>query len=281
MRLEWKDDLDLDMIAESGQCFRWQKTGQEGEYRIPFRRELLYIRRIDDTHFDLSCTERQFERTWRSYFDLGRCYRDIRSMVCEEEDPVLYRAQQLGAGIRVLGQDPWEMLITFIISQRKNIPAIRLAVEKLARAAGDPLEGRNGEIVWSFPTAEQIAGMSEQALAEVKLGYREKYVRKAAEDAAAGRICLEEMEQMDLEYCGKALREIYGVGRKVADCVALFGLHQLDAFPRDVWINRGLAEDYGGEENFPYDRYHPYNGIMQQYLFEYFRNRPRETGSFH
>lgn len=170
MKLEWKDDLDLDMIAESGQCFRWQKTGQEGEYRIPFRRELLYIRRIDDTHFDLSCTERQFERTWRLYFDLGRCYRDIRSMVCEEEDPVLYRAQQLGAGIRVLEQDPWEMLITFIISQRKNIPAIRLAVEKLARAAGDPLEGRNGEIVWSFPTAEQIAGMSEQALAEVKLG---------------------------------------------------------------------------------------------------------------
>ena len=123
MEIQITDDFDLDRIAESGQCFRWQKD-DSGTYRIIHKDHLLRIRPLGKNTFVLSCTEDDYRNIWHGYFDLGEDYRSIRERVSKEDDPFLARACEFGKGIRILRQDPWEMLVSFIISQNKNIPAI-------------------------------------------------------------------------------------------------------------------------------------------------------------
>ena len=265
------DDFDLEKIADSGQCFRWQREGDT--YRIPFHDSLLSIRHVGGDDYAVNCTAEEFDNIWRPYFDLGRSYRAIRGKIKKKDDPVLFEAAKLGQGIRILEQDPWEMLITFIISQRKNIPAIRQAVEALCRAAGEKMETKDGIVWFAFPTVESIVSMSKEALDSCHLGYRDKYVRAAAEAAAEGRIDFDKLASLSHEECLVELQKLYGVGIKVAQCVSLFGLHHLDAFPRDVWILRVLDEVYNGGEDYRFDAYAPYNGVMQQYLFEYYRKK--------
>ena len=265
------DDFDLAKIADSGQCFRWQRDGDL--FRIPVRDSLLSIRRVDAQEYEVDCTAGEFEARWKPYFDLGQSYRAIRRRIRKKDDPVLFEAAKLGQGIRILRQDPWEMLITFIISQRKNIPAIRQAVEALCRAAGGKKTAPEGTEWYSFPSAEAVASMSEEALAFCHLGYRDKYVRAAAKAVASGDIDLPALEALSHEACLTELQKLYGVGVKVAQCVSLFGLHHLDAFPRDVWILRVLDEVYNGGKDYRFETYAPYNGVMQQYLFEYYRRK--------
>lgn len=266
-----EDDFDLEKIADSGQCFRWQRDGDG--FRIPFRDSLLFIRKVGPQDYEVDCTEEEFDSIWRPYFDLVRSYRAIRGKIKKKDDPVLFEAAKLGQGIRILKQDPWEMLITFIISQRKNIPAIRQAVEAVCRAAGKKKTANDGTEWYMFPSAEEIASLSDEALASCRLGYRDKYVRAAAEAALRGEIDFRKLSALSHEDCLVELQKLYGVGIKVAQCVSLFGLHHLDAFPRDVWILRVLDEVYDGGKNYRFDAYAPYNGVMQQYLFEYYRNK--------
>lgn len=301
MRIEWKDDLNLRMIAESGQCFRWEYDPETDEYRIPYRDQVLYIREVsgEDSsgcHGDAAAArtletsagnlnpeaagtseeeEDVFRRVWRPYFDMDRSYSYIRRRIRKKEDPVMFEAAKAGTGIRILRQDPFEMLITFIISQRKNIPAIRHAVELLCRAAGPAKRDCRGRSWHMFPEAAAIAGMSGAALDSCRLGYRDKYVRGAAEVVASGGLDLAELSKEPAEACVSELKRLYGVGQKVADCVALFGLHKLDAFPKDVWIERVLHDCYDDSRTYPAAAYSPYNGVMQQYLFEWYRHRGR------
>ncbi len=215
--------------------------------------------------FELSCSVEEFESFWKRYFDLDLDYSAVRQRIDPEKDPYLYRASVCGRGIRILNQDPWETLVTFIISQRKNIPAIRLSVEKLCRMAGTQL----AEGIYSFPAPEQLCLLSEEQLAACSLGYRAKYVHRAAEDAADGRIDFRGLAALPDDALKRELMKLYGVGIKVANCEMLFGFHRLDSFPEDVWILRLLQEAY--PKGFPFDEYRPYNGIMQQYLFWYRR----------
>lgn len=269
MVTEISDDFDLKKIADSGQCFRWTET--EDGYEIIAGSHWVRIREQDrgkevNRHrLELTCSREEFETFWRQYFDLGLDYSSVRRRIDPEKDPYLYRASVCGRGIRILNQDPWETLITFIISQRKNIPAIRLSVDKLCRMAGTRLaEGR-----YSFPGPEQLCSLSGEQLAECGLGYRAKYVHRAAEDAADGRIDFDRLNGLPDDALKEELMKLYGVGIKVANCEMLFGFHRLDSFPEDVWILRLLEEEYPG--GFPFAEYQPYNGIMQQYLFWYRR----------
>lgn len=277
------DDFDLDKIARSGQCFRWKRL-ENGFWQIPYQDHLLTIGPAGPTgsktgqkahRFLLSCTQQEFDTVWHSYFDLSTCYRAVRGLILQKEDPYLYAASQAGQGIRILCQDPWEMLITFLISQRKNIPAIRQAVEALCQAAGK-LQAQGW---YAFPSPEAIDALSDQELGQCHLGYRQKYVRACARLAAGQGIDFDDLKQCSETDCMDRLTKLYGVGVKVASCVALYGLHRLDFFPKDVWIGRVLEHHYskeqGFENGFPFDRYRPYNGIMQQYLFEYERRKKR------
>ncbi len=276
MIVKIEDDFDLGKIADSGQCFRFNecpKTADGGNkrYSIAALDRHLFITELGDDSYEFDCSQDEYDGFWKNYFDLNLSYKDIRDRIDKDRDPYLYGAAQYGKGIRILKQDPWEMLISFIISQRKNIPAIKASIEKLCALAGDVIaeDGEMGKI-YSFPTPEKLAALSMVELSGCSLGYRDKYVHQAALDVAGGAVDLEAYRALDDEGLMENLLKLFGVGVKVANCEILFGYHRLDAFPKDVWINRVLDTRY--PDGFLFDEYAPYNGIMQQYLFFYSRN---------
>ena len=163
------------------------------------------------------------------------------------------------------------MLVTFIISQNKNIPAIRRSVEFLAESCGEKKIDSRGVEYYAFPTPGAIVSLSDEALKACKLGYRCSYVRRAAEAVAEGKLDLQSLLSADEECTLQELTSLYGVGSKVANCISLFGLHHLDAFPKDVWIKRVLSQEY--PEGYPFAAYSPYNGVYQQYMFAYIRKK--------
>ena len=264
------DDFDPDRIAQSGQCFRWEKM--EGEtWRIIAGGACLYLTLLGDDRYEFDCTEEEYENFWREYFDLQENYQNIRGRIDQGEDLFLWQAAEQEKGIRILRQDPWEMLITFIVSQNRNIPAIRTSVELLARRCGEKRRDSRGRIFYAFPEPGALAALPESDLKSCKLGYRCKYVHAAAEAVANGDIDLNSLLTADETATINALTKLFGVGTKVANCVSLFGLHHVNAFPVDVWIKRALDEQY--PDGYPYEKYAPYNGIYQQYIFAYYRHK--------
>ena len=261
--------LSLEKIATSGQCFRWQQLA-ENSYRIPHAGSCLYIRMEEPGRFSMSCTEAEFETIWRAYFDLDTDYESINHRVNPERDPFLHEAMRNQYGVRILRQDMWEMVITSIITQNRNIPAIRKSVELLSCYGGDKKHDHTGREFYAFPSPAQLVAISDTDFSKCKLGYRERYIRETAEAIYTGWMNLDQLEILSDQDCMKRLTELCGVGEKVAACIMLFGMHRLNAFPRDVWILRVLEEKY--PEGFPFEQYKPYNGVFQQYLFAYYRN---------
>ena len=274
MILSFTDDLDPDRIADSGQCFRWTKI-EPSTYRIIAGSRCLYLTALGQNRYELDCSEEIFDAFWRSYLDLDEDYARIRARIDPKSDPFLALAAENEKGIRILRQDPWEMLVTFIISQNRNIPAIRRSVELLAEQCGEKRKDSRGEVYYAFPTPEAVAALSEEDLNHCRLGYRCRYVHAAALSVLRGEISLEPLRDADEETTLAALTGLLGVGVKVANCVSLFGLHHLNAFPRDVWVNRVLAREY--PKGYPFEAYSPYNGIYQQYMFAWYRHRGEQA----
>lgn len=260
-----RDDFNLEKIAKSGQCFRWEKTG-EG-YRIIYLDKSLIIYEREN-NFELLTDEEEFDTVWKNYFDLGENYAKIRENI-DESDEFLKKAADEQKGIRILRQDPFEMLISFIISQNRNIPAIEKSIYLLSKFCGEEKKDARGEIYYAFPKAENIANAEDDILKDCKLGYRVPYVKRAATSYLNGEIDFAKLKKMTAEKSIEELQKLYGVGLKVASCIALFGLHHLNAFPKDVWVKRILAEFY--KDGYPYEKYSPYNGVYQQYMFAYYR----------
>ena len=262
-----KNQLDIKKIAESGQCFRIRRSAADPcVWEAQALDRFVLLREGRDT-VGIDCSEAEFALFWREYFDLDYNYDNVAKAV-DPGDFFLTEAAAYSRGLRILRQDPWEMLITFIISQRKNIPAITGCVENISEKFGTPI----GEGLYAFPTAEQLASAGD-ALCGCSLGYRDKYIIKAAEPAADGSIDLEAWKALPDEELTENLLSLYGVGIKVANCVKLFGYHRINAFPIDVWIKRVIDEKYGG--SFPLERYDGFAGIIQQYMFYYGRTMLR------
>ena len=271
--LQVSDDFDLDKIAESGQCFRWTKTDRN-TYRIIAGRSCLYITALGENRYDLSCTEDEYNRFWLDYFDFRENYHLIRDRIDQKQDPFLWRAAECQKGIRILRQDPWEMLITSIITQNRNIPAIRRSVELLSRRCGEKKTDPRGADYYTFPEPEAILALAEDELLACKLGYRWKYVHAAAAAVVRGETDLDSLAEAEESRTISELTRLFGVGVKVANCVSLFGLHHLDAFPVDVWMKRILEQEY--PDGYPFEAYSPYNGIYQQYMFAFYRQRDEQ-----
>ena len=209
------DDFNLDKIADSGQCFRWTKT-DDHTYRIIAGESCLYITELADDRYDLSCSEEEYDNKWEDYFDLREDYRSIRERIDPaDQDPFLQRAAESEKGIRILRQDPWEMLITFIISQNKNIPAIRRCVELLAETCGERKTDIKGRDYCAFPTPAAINALSESNLASCKLGYRSKYIHAVSESVLNKEINLDQLAKADEKTTISELTRLYGVGVKV------------------------------------------------------------------
>ena len=268
MKLQITDDFDLQKIADSGQCFRWWPQ-ETGGYKIPYRDKCLIIRRITDSEYELSCDEEEYKNTWVHYLDMETDYSKVRSLIPRDRDPFLFEASEAQMGIRILNQDLWETLISFIISQNRNIPAIKRSIELLCKACGDRMTAPDGESYYSFPDAGRIATLTPEQLDACRLGYRSRYIHETAAGVADGTIDLAVFDKLNDDECMDRLLSITGVGKKVASCVLLFGLHRIDAFPIDVWIKRILENEY--KDGYPMEDYRPYNGIYQQYMFAYYR----------
>ena len=272
MEIHIDDDFDLDRIHRSGQCFRWQRL-PDGTFRIPAGDRCLYIGSRGDGDYILDCSEAEFDAFWKAYFDLDEDYAAIRARIDPDTDPFLAQAAESGRGIRILRQDPWETLVSFIISQNRNIPAIRRSVELLCAAAGQERRDSRGETYHAFPSPEKILRLGGRGLAECRLGYRDSYVLAAAQAAVGGALSFGKMAALDDEAVIGELTKLYGVGVKVASCAALFGLHRVNVFPVDTWMKKALKNEY--PNGYPVEKYRPYNGVFQQYIFFRYRRPDR------
>ncbi len=262
------DDFDMEKIAQSGQCFR-ARLMNDGSYRFITGGDVVYISDEGGHSFRISCSEEDWQDIWRPYFDLDRSYSVIFDTE-RDRNEFTRRAMDYSRGLRVLNQDSWETLITFIISQRKNIPAISKAVETLCSRYGQKLDtGR--ETLFTFPAPEELSRVSEEELRDCGLGYRAPYVADAAARVAGGKTDLKAISGLCDEDLLAELQKIRGVGKKVANCVALFAYGRTGCVPVDVWISRAINDDCGGKSPFP--EFGENAGIIQQYVFYYERNR--------
>lgn len=253
--------MNMETLAQTldcGQCFRWNRLPDGSWDGMACGRHL----RITEKNLPAVLND----GFWAGYFDMGLDYGGIRKRFCTM-DPALARAARYAPEMRILNQDPWEALCSFILSQCNNIKRIKGMVSRLCAEFGRPVEeGRR-----AFPAAETLAAAREEELRALGCGFRAAYVLDAARKVASGEINLEKVRRMPLEDARAKLAGIRGVGPKVADCALLYGLHRLDAFPMDVWMKRVMQTLFPGKKPAWFG---PYAGIAQQYLFHYGRNHP-------
>ena len=279
MRVELDDTIDLKKIADSGQCFRWKEVADD-TFRVTAFGKVRYFTQEDPKTISIDCDSDEYQQIWKDYLDIDTNYDRVIASI-DSDDAFLTAAGEAGRGIRILRQDPLETLITFIISQRKNIPAIKSCVDKLCHASGSFLGDYDGEDVYSFPQLNQLVALScekcgggfcsynEAGIDSCSLGYRMPYIQETISRLIMNPSLIEYMEALDDQTLYNELLGFKGVGKKVANCTALFGFHRLDFFPIDVWIKRVIDEQYGG--SFDQTVYSPYAGVIQQYMFYYYR----------
>ena len=259
-----KDNFSLKKICESGQCFRLKELTPDNYELVALGRYLRLTQQGEEIIFH--CDEEEFQSIWRGYFDLDGDYGQMMDSV-RETDVYLQAAVDYGRGIRILKQDLWEMIVSFIVSQQNNIKRIRRCIALLCERYGERRETPEGQIYYAFPTPEALAEAELDDLVKCNLGYRNKYIKKAAQSICRGEVSLEEISTMPYKNAVEELKKLCGVGDKVAECICLFALHQLDAFPIDTHIKKVLESRY--PKGFPFDAYPGYAGVMQQYIFYY------------
>lgn len=256
--------FSIPQICESGQCFRLQQT-DEDRYEL-YAGERFVELCIRDDETEVCSMDEEDEEFWRNYFDLETDYSRYFDQI-SPEDEYLVNASRFGRGIRILRQDVWEMIITFILSQQNNIPRIRQLIRTLCEQYGRKKRRPDGTIYDAFPSPEDLSGVTEERLRELKLGYRSKYICGTVRKVLDREVDLEMLAHMDDAAARAELMKLPGIGGKVADCICLFALHQMDAFPVDTHIRKVLEEYYPG--GFPFERYKGCAGLMQQYIFYY------------
>lgn len=255
--------FDAALSVDCGQSFRWKQVDKNGVRGIAFGRAITFYQDAETVTFS-NVSEEDFKKIWVPYFDLDRDYGAICKRL--ESDSCLKKAVTECEGIRILKQDSWEALCSFIISQNNNIPRIKGIIDRLCASLGEPLG--NGD--FSFPSAERIAQAGIDALAPLRAGFRAKYIIDAAEKVASGEVDFQKISNSPLDEGRDELIKIKGVGEKVAQCALLYGFGKVDAFPVDVWVKRIMAELY--PEGLP-ECTNGVRGIAQQYLFHWYRNR--------
>lgn len=270
VRLTGVSDFLPENIFECGQCFRWTRDAS-GAYTGVVRGVPARVWTKDGGVF-ITGTLEDFDALWRGYFDLDRDYAQIRKNL--SADAYTQNACAFGAGLRILRQDEWEALCSFILSQCNNIPRIRGIIGRLCALYGDAV-AFEGETLYTFPSAQTIAGLTEKQIEPLRCGYRAPYILGAARAVAGGQLDWAVLRELPLEQARAQLMRLDGVGRKVADCMLLYGLHRLDAFPMDVWMRRAVSTCYG--DGFDPGRFGEYAGIAQQYIFHYIRNGGKEA----
>ncbi len=276
-KMEKMNAFELEHIFECGQCFRWNRQ-QDGSYIGVFRNNVLNVK-IDGNFiiFQGMC-ENDIEETVIDYFDLKRDYENIKKSLSQIDEP-LKISIEYGSGIRLLNQDLWETIISFIISANNNIPRIKGIIERLSKQYGKPIKW-NGNTYYTFPTTEELSKASVEDLKKLGLGFRDKRVYETTKMILNNDVDLNKLsKESKTEVIRDTLLILPGVGPKVADCIMLFStLKCLDVFPVDVWVRRVMNELYfklpdenklkrAQIEKLASEKYGNLAGIAQQYLF--------------
>lgn len=270
-------DFNADHIFDCGQCFRWQRQ-DDGSYVGPAMNRVVEIAENDGVLTVNNCNEDDFNNIWRDYLDLGRDYGALKKNL-GAADEAIRAATEYGYGIRILKQDFWEAVVSFIISQNNNIPRIKGCIEALCKNFGEPIGEYKGKLYFAIPSPERLASLTPEDLAACRMGYRAPYLIKTAQQMLAkggpSAVCAELMSAADPI---TELQAFCGVGPKVAACISLFGLGRTEAFPIDVWMRRVMNRLYGIAETdmksmsaYAREHFGEYGGIAQQYLFYYIR----------
>lgn len=250
------DNFNIEQIANSGQCFRMNQD-KSGFWNLKaFGKNLKIFQIDDDNNYEFNCSDLEFKEIWFDYFDLSRDYQKIKNIILDTGDQYLIAASKYGYGIRILQQDAWETTVSFIISQRNSITRIKNIIAKLCENLED-----------EFPTPHILASYSEKDLQQFGLGYRAKYLKDIAEAVLSGKLDFEKLKSLEYKCAVSYLKNFNGIGDKVADCIALFGLHKVEAFPIDTWIQYIINTHYNG--HFNTDQFYGCAGIIQQYMFFY------------
>lgn len=265
------DSFNICQILECGQCFRFTQI-DENYYKIIAHGRALEIKQSGDS-VSFSCSAEEFRHIWAKYFDLDRDYSRLKAFL-SINDPVMEAAITHAPGIRLLRQDFWEMVISFIISQNNRIPMIKKVIENICQRYGSPMEGG-----FAFPGAEQLSQASIPDLMELKTGFRAKYILDAVNKRLSGHLDENIFKTLETDDIKNRLISVHGIGDKVAHCILLFGLSRTDTFPTDIWIRRVICELYFDGANIPLktiqdfakDKWGKNSGIAQQYLFHYAR----------
>lgn len=255
-------NFSIRQIDRSGQCFRMEELG-EGRYGVTAADRYVEVCQAGEV-CTFSCSDREFDGFWQQYFDLDTDYGNFLSQI-DPEDAYLSGAARRGSGIRILRQDLWEMIVTFLISQQNNIVRIRRCVRNICERYGERKYTPEGISYYAFPSPRALADASEEELRACNLGYRSKYVLRTAQSIVREEVSLSEVSAMPYQEARTELLKLYGIGGKVADCICLFALHQLEAFPVDTHIRQALENHY--PDGFPHERYGAVQGVMQQYIF--------------
>ena len=262
-------DFVPDHIFECGQCFRWNLEGDSyvgvvGTYVAKVSFSAAAPSDCGTLTLEVTGGDEAF---WSHYFDLETDYTEIKETIIGQE-PQIRGACETGRGIRILNQDIFETLISFIISQNNNIPRIKKCIESICEHYGEPLGEVFGRERFAFPTVDALADASICDLADLKLGYRCEYITASAN----------KYRQEGPPQTYDQVVAYHGIGPKVANCIMLFGLHQVDAFPIDTWVKHIMNDMYGFDEkdtrgmaDFAATRFGAYAGYAQQYLFHYYR----------
>ncbi|MBQ8182292.1 MAG: DNA-3-methyladenine glycosylase 2 family protein [Clostridia bacterium] len=258
--LELNDDFDVGLCLDCGQAFRW-KQDENGEWKGVAFSKKLRIGQQGHTVTFFDTTPEDFEKIWYSYFDFQRNYREI---IKKYDDKSLQTACLAYPGIRILKQDEWETICSFIISANNNIPRIKGIIERLCENFGEDLGGE-----YSFPSARKLSELTVEDLAPLRAGFRAKYIIDAAQKISSGEVDIEKVKQMPFSQAKDELMKIKGVGEKVAQCALLYGFGRVEAFPVDVWVKRIISELY--PDGLP-QCIEGTQGIAQQYLFHWRRN---------
>jgi N-glycosylase/DNA lyase len=286
--IEEVKNFKLKHIFECGQIFRFEEIA-DGHFIIIALGKVIELKEDGSNVLIYNSTEEEVKNVWIKYFDLDRDYSEIKAEL--SKDSLLRESIEFGYGVRVLNQDPFEMLLSFIISARNNIPSIKKTVNKISMKWGKEIE-YNGNIYYTFPKILDIKDAKLEEIQETGASFRSKYLVDTIQNvySAINRNSktndAEELSKYDLDYikslnddeCHAALQEFKGVGSKVAECIMLFSMEKTSAFPVDVWVKRAMIHFYGAEEAslnkiriFGRNKFGNLAGFAQQYLFYYAR----------
>ncbi len=268
-------DFNIKQTLECGQSFRFTEIDESTFKIIAFGKVITVFSKNNIVKI-YNTTENDFKTIWINYFDLNTDYTLIKNSLLQN-DNVMSTCIPFGDGIRILKQDPFEIIITFIISQNNRIPMIKKVIENLSMGYGTKLDDNN----FAFPTFEQLKNISIEELNECKTGFRSKYIRDFLDKLENKDIDINALKKLDYVSLKKELMKIKGVGTKVSDCIILFGFSVTNAFPVDVWIKRVVEYFYFDNndtkieeiENFGKTKFGNYGGYAQQYLFYYAREQ--------